>query len=86
MSPDWIGCQGFEESIGTSQQPDPIQNQSIHIADMVVMDIKARKALGIRRYGVALQAGNGRNALMDAYHEALDLCLYLRQTIEEGKG
>jgi hypothetical protein len=32
---------------------------------------------------VPLQAHNGRNALIDAYQEALDLVVYLRQAIEE---
>lgn len=35
------------------------------------------------KYGTPLQANNGRNPLIDAYQEALDLCVYLRQEIEE---
>jgi hypothetical protein len=30
-----------------------------------------------------LRAHNGRDALVDAYQEALDLCVYLRQVIQE---
>lgn len=37
----------------------------------------------MRKYGTYLQAFNGRNSLRDAYDEALDLCMYLRQKIEE---
>lgn len=33
-----------------------------------------------------LQPHNGRNALIDAYQEALDLVVYLRQALEECKG
>lgn len=66
-------------------QPDPIQNDNVPIVDLVLEDLKARKALGIERYGVALQANNGRNATLDAYEEALDLCIYLRQVLEEQK-
>ena len=67
------------------EQPDPMQNQSRHIADLVVEDILARKNEGIKRYGVALQAGNGRDALVDLYHELIDACKYTRQMIEERK-
>lgn len=64
-------------------QAAPIPNGNPAIADLVVADMLERKAIGIQRYGVPLQAGNGRDALMDAYQEALDLCVYLRQAIEE---
>jgi len=43
----------------------------------------ARDRLGRQRYGVPLQANNGRDALQDAYEEALDLAVYLRTAIEE---
>jgi hypothetical protein len=66
-----------------SEQQAPLPAKGLHIADLVVDDMKARKHLGIKRYGVALQAHNGRDALRDAYEEALDLCMYLRQVIEE---
>lgn len=61
--------------------PQPSQGPSIH--DLVVEDIRGRQALGLRRYGQPLQAHNGRNALRDAYEEALDLACYLRQLLEE---
>lgn len=50
----------------------------------VIADIQARKEIGLQRYGTLLQAFNGRDALLDAYQEALDLCQYLRQVKEEG--
>lgn len=65
------------------EQPTPIPNGSTHIVDLVVQDMHERKQLGIKRYGTALQAFNGRDALQDAYEEALDLAIYLRQVIEE---
>ena len=55
------------------------------IVDLVVQDMKERKKQGIETYGTPLQAFNGRNALQDAYEEALDLCMYLKQVIEETK-
>lgn len=67
----------------TTEQPAPRPNESTPIVDLVLLDLSARKALGLERYGTYLQAGNGRDALMDAYHEALDLAIYLRQAIEE---
>lgn len=66
-------------------QPLPIPNDRTAIQDLVIADILSRKKLGVRRYGSALQAGNGRDALRDAYEEALDLAVYLRQVIEERK-
>jgi hypothetical protein len=51
----------------------------------VIADIVARKEIGLKRYGTLLQAFNGRDALLDAYQEALDMCQYLRQVVEEGQ-
>ena len=62
-------------------QPSPNNNLSIH--DLVVADIKDRKFMGLAKYGTILQAHNGRDALIDAYQEALDLACYLRQMIAE---
>lgn len=66
-----------------NSQPAPVANSNQHIADLVCADIMDRKAAGVAKYGVALQAGNGRDALVDAYQEALDLSQYLKQAIEE---
>jgi hypothetical protein len=65
------------------EQPDPIPNDRTPIADLVVADVVARKEHGTRTYGTPLQPFNGRDALRDAYEEALDLVVYLRQVIEE---
>lgn len=64
-------------------QPAPIPNQSQPIWELVIADMRARDAMGRKKYGTPLQANNGRDALRDAYEEALDLCVYLRQAIEE---
>ena len=50
---------------------------------LVIDDMERRRLVGIERYGTVLQPNNGRDALVDAYQEALDLCVYLRQAIEE---
>ena len=51
--------------------------------ELFLKDLKARYEEGVRRYCVALQPFNGRDALQDAYEEAIDLALYLRQAIYE---
>lgn len=67
----------------SASQPPPETNAGRPIYEMVVDDIELRAAEGLKKYGTLLQAGNGRDALVDAYQEAIDLCLYLRQKIEE---
>ena len=65
-----------------TEQPKPTQG----VGDMaleVISDLLVRRKVGISRYGAPLQAGNGRNAVRDAYEEALDLACYLRQIQEE---
>jgi hypothetical protein len=64
-------------------QPPPAPNGAASVHDLVAADIRDRKQLGLQRYGTLLQAGNGRDALVDAYQECLDLACYLRQAIEE---
>lgn len=66
-----------------NDQPPPVPNDRIAIADLVINDMHERKRIGIERYGMPLQAFNGRDPLVDAYQEALDLVMYLRQVIEE---
>lgn len=64
-------------------QPAPLPSDGPPIVDLVMADLAERKRVGIERYGMPLRANNGRSALVDAYQEALDLCVYLRQVIEE---
>jgi len=64
-------------------EPPPTTNDSEPIWDLVVEDMKERDRMGRRKHGTPLQAHNGRNPLIDAYQEALDLVVYLRQAIEE---
>lgn len=46
---------------------------------LVIRDIQDRAKYGERLYGTPLQGFNGRDSFMDAYQEALDLPVYLRQ-------
>lgn len=66
-----------------SEQPEPTPNASRPIWELVIEDMANRDRIGRERYGTPLQAHNGRDALRDAYEEALDLAVYLRQAIEE---
>lgn len=64
-------------------QPLPVPNNLPEIHPLVAADIEARRQLGIQRYGQALQPGNQRDSLRDAYEECLDLACYLRQALYE---
>lgn len=67
-------------------QPPPVPSGRPAVWDLVVADMHARDAFGRRRYGTPLQPHNGRDALADAYQEALDLAVYLRQALFERDG
>jgi len=64
-------------------QPDPTDGHGPDIVDLVQKNLDERRKKGIESYGRPLRAGNGRDALWDAYEEALDLACYLRQAIAE---
>lgn len=65
--PDPIPATGdvWHEIIGCLSYDDPIKPYCIE-----------RRQQGIERYGVPLQRGNGRDHLLDALQEALDLMAY----------
>lgn len=77
--------EGYENP-AAAEQFAPVANAGPSVHDRVVEDLRARKALGLRKYGTVLQAHNGRDALMDAYQETLDLACYLRQALDERHG
>lgn len=66
------------------QDAPDIFTTSEKIRSAIVADMRERDDMGREKYGVPLQAGNGRNPATDAYQEALDLCAYLKQATEEG--
>lgn len=66
-----------------SDQPQPRPNDGTPIWDLVIEDMRKRDQAGRQRYGTPLQINNGRDHLQDAYEEALDLAVYLRQEIEK---
>ncbi len=53
------------------------------IFSLVTEDLEERAKKGEKEYGERLRAFNGRDALIDAYQEVLDLAVYLRQLIVE---
>lgn len=66
----------------TAKQSVP-KGKGSPILGMVLADLTNRALEGKEKYGEPLLANNGRNTLWDAYQEALDLAMYLRQAIEE---
>lgn len=54
------------------------------LVEAVENDICNRDASGELKYGTRLQPFNGRDSLQDAYEEALDLTVYLKNAHTEG--
>lgn len=69
-------------------RPEPAPEPNTHpvVWDLVMADMRQRDESGLAKYGTRLQPHNGRDALVDAYQEALDLVVYLRQAIAERDG
>lgn len=73
---------GSESPITSSlDQPAPRHNDHPQCWPEVVKDMLERHQVGIARYGTPLQPHNGRKVLEDAYAEALDLVVYLKQEL-----
>ena len=83
--------------MAATPEPLPVPNDKPALWDLVVTDarrqgmpeylvddMRARDKFGREKYGTSLQAGNGRDALVDALQEALDLSVYLKQALVEG--
>lgn len=84
--PDDAGSVRYEVPLeATADQPEPESGGGTKILDLVLSDLQERAEMGKKKYGTYLEAHNGRDALIDAYQEALDLVMYLRQEIEERK-
>ena len=64
-------------------QPSPVRNSYPEVYQLFTEDLETRYRIGMQRYGKALQPFNDRDALRDAYEEAIDLAFYLRQAIYE---
>lgn len=87
-------CVGFDKwkSIEENQKlktrpaatPEPMSsgNGKVVITE-VIKDLLARDEVGQIKYKTSLKTDNGRDALMDAFQEACDLVMYLKQAIME---
>jgi hypothetical protein len=83
---DWVVRNGDVPTppIEFNNQPAPKQDNNYpDVWELVIDDMQRRNKFGKEKYGVGLKPFNGRNALVDAYEEALDLCVYLRTAIYE---
>lgn len=49
----------------------------------ILKDFNARAQMGLLKYGTLLRIDNGRDCLMDAYQELLDLVMYTKQKLLE---
>jgi len=63
-------------------QPAPLVGKQT-VLPLVIEDLQSRAEHGKLQYGTYLQTHNGRDALLDAYQEALDLVMYLKQALLE---
>jgi hypothetical protein len=69
-------------SLASEYQPSPQPGQ-VEVGPLVIKDIQERIDHGYAKYKTKLMTHNGRSALWDAYQEAIDLVMYLKQAIEE---
>lgn len=82
-------CNGCPECIpgyksSNTPEPPPLPNPGEPtVLSLVVTDLQERAEHGLKKYGQYLTAGDGRDHLKDAYQEAMDLVMYLRQEIRE---
>ena len=67
-------------------EPPPLPGTGRPVWEMVIEDMRARDQFGREKYGQPLRVGDGRNSLVDAYQEILDLAAYLRKAIAEQQG
>lgn len=66
-------------------EPNPEPGKTVVLYE-VLRALVERAEAGKLKYGTYLETNNGRDALMDAFQESLDLCMYLAQAILERDG
>jgi hypothetical protein len=54
-----------------------------NVFELVHADLRERERVGTETYGGPLLTFDGRDALWEAYEEALDMAMYLRKAIAE---
>lgn len=84
------GCVNYSKWVPKNRPaatPEPIPTGTGEkVLPEVIKDLYARADVGHAKYGMYLRTRNGRDALNDALQEALDLSMYLKQTIMERDG
>lgn len=73
-------------SAGVKDAPAETLHPHVQNCDELLFMMRARDILGRARYGTPLQAFNGRDSLLDALEEALDLRVYLENVRQENPG
>ena len=68
-----------EQSTSEAVWPTIFTNENFALPEWLVADMRERNELGSARYGTPLRVWNGRDAVIDAYQEALDLIVYVQQ-------
>lgn len=77
----------MSQDADSHSQPKPVRDiRSRSVTDAVIADMQFRRGQGIQKYGTELLSHNGRDSLVDAYQEALDLAVYLKQCLMERAG
>ena len=66
----------------TNSQPAPKIGRAVVYTELI-KDIERRAKFGRNKYGQDLMTEDGRDTLVDAYQEALDLCMYLKKLLME---
>jgi hypothetical protein len=59
------------------------QERPTPVLDAVYEEAGERDRMGREKYGVPLMTNNGRDSLVDAYQESMDLAVYLRNFAAE---
>ena len=72
----------MNQTNASKPQPHPTPGGR-QVLEAVMDDFRERADSGREKYGTYLEAFNGRDPLWDAYQEAIDLAMYLRQAIME---
>jgi hypothetical protein len=70
----------------TEHQPAPVRLEgqpSVAVLPYVLQDFRDKAKVGLEKYGTRLRTNNGRDALADAYQEAVDKVMYLKQRLME---
>jgi hypothetical protein len=64
---------------GAEVWPAITEAPGLVLPDWLREDMRERDRVGRERYGTPLRVWNGRDAVVDAYQEALDLVVYTKQ-------